>query len=252
MSCAMTFLNYICRACGGFQTYCAFLNLSVLRTISYWAFLSALLAAVATINVIHLVRKGIGYVPEFRIEKGEAYAPMDQPFFAHTDQFPIIIDTSETLQDFQKQFSTGLIIRKKEVVYWKGDESRISFPLHVFPDGVVDAFYLDRLSRDLPVSFPATWLCLMLFGLAQAFLFAVFANLLESTISPGYTFKQLWNLAVFALTPPSIVVAFYASIQFFGVPYPLLYLSCYCFFLVMATGACRTALEKAPPTDQEE
>ncbi len=147
----------------------------------------------------------------------------------------------------------GMVIKKTQVQFWVED---LVFPptlLKGFEDGEVNKEYLEKCGKDtvrrLPVLTPILWLSIMLVGLIQAFLFTMFAGFLEKSMEPCFTFSQLFNIALFSLTPSSAIIATYASIGFTQVSWSLIYFACYCFFVVMASGVCRTAL--LPPNERD-
>jgi hypothetical protein len=64
-------------------------------------------------------------------------------------------------------------------------------------------------------------------------------------MDPSFSFQQLFNLSVFALTPGCLIVAIYSTMNFDVVRQDLIYFSCYCLFLILASGECRAALRAA-------
>lgn len=258
----MNFFRYLWLTCSGFRTYSAFLNLSLRSTLVYWAMFSALLGMVALANIMYwfkmgyplIVEKASNYLPEFSIVHGQAFSKLPQPYYANTNQFPIILDLEDSVKAPEKTFPGGVILRKNNFHFWNQDVRSKEVPWNKLPDGVVNREYLETLGkltmRAIPYFFLPIWFIFLLLGLIQGFLFTVLAGFLERSMKPGFTFSQLFNISIFAVTPGAIIIATYVSVGFPGIRWDLLYFSCYCFFLVMSTGACRAFLSR-PKEDQD-
>lgn len=248
----MKFFRYLWLACSGFRTYRAFLDVPFRSTVLYWAALSAILATVAIPNLIQrlnmaypLILKHSVALPEFSLKNGVATSALPQPYYANTNDFPLVLDLAETIKEPHKLFPQGVVIHKHGGLFWS-DESSIPWEWNRWPDGTVNTAYLqklrDQMSGAIPIVFVIIWLGIMLLGLLQALTFTMLAGILERSISPSFTFNQLFNISLFALTPGCIIIAVYASIGFHEIRYELLYFGCYCLFLIMASGMCRSAL----------
>jgi len=254
------YLRYLWLSCSGFRTYLELLNLPLRATFGYWACFSGALAVVAIVYCMVwsrmasplIVRKATEYLPPFTVENGQIHSSLPQPHFSNTNDFPVIMDLEGSLNEPEKMFAQGLILRKKELRVWTRDGPRFAVPFERWPDGTVDGPYLEQitqqLSQTIPFLFPIIWLSFMLLGLLQAFIFTVLAGLLERSIDPCFNFSQLFNICLFSITPGAIIVATYMSCQLLQFRLDLLYFACYCFFLVMASGACRMKLR--PPKDE--
>jgi hypothetical protein len=264
----MSFFKYIWFAVSGFRTYQNLLNLSLRNTIAYWAVLSALLGIVGMINIVRwskvsypiIVKQASEFLPEFSISNGQAFSSLPQPYFSNTNQFPIILDLENQVQTPEKMFPMGIVIKKHELIFLNDGKSTPVSRWDQWPNGKVDAAYLDQVSKKrvelLPFIYPIIWLVLMFFGLLQAFLFTMMAGFLERSIRPSYSFAQLFNIALFCITPGALMIAFFQLIQAKGIRYDLLYFASYCFFFVMASAASRMSLipesERQREHDSEE
>ncbi|MBI4027310.1 MAG: DUF1189 family protein [Verrucomicrobia bacterium] len=254
----MNFFRHLWLACGGFRTYQTFLGLPLRSTICFWALLSFLLSLVAMANIIHwfkaecpaIARRIFSHVPEFNIANGQASSRLPQPFFANTNQFPIILDIDRSLAAPEKMFPAGVAVRQRDLLFWTQETKPVVMPWKQWPDGTINADYLDKLLKEitqtLPFMFPIVWLVILFAGLIESLFFTLLAAFLERSMNPSFTFGQLFNLALFAMTPGALTVAIYAAIGFYEVSF-LLYFCGHCFFFVMASGACRVSLR--PPED---
>ena len=259
----MNFLRYLWLACSGFRTYRGLIELSLRSVLIYWAILSSLLAVAFVGNLAHwfkigfpVIQKVMAHVPAFSLANGQARSPLPQPFFANTNQFPIILDLEKKLEEPQKMFPKGVLIRKKEFSFWLDDSKPILVPWKGWPDGEVNGAYLKNLENEtlwaLPWFFLVIWLGLGALGLIQSLVFTMLAGLLERSITPNYTFLQLYNIALFAVTPGAIIVATYVSFGLYEIQYSVLYVCCYCLFFMMASSACRPLLKPSGKDEADE
>jgi hypothetical protein len=262
----MSFLRNLWYACAGFETYRHLFNLPLRSVLFYWSIFSAILSLVVLGNMLRyfdlafptILRVASTHLSEVTLQQGHASSPIAQPYIGNTNQFPIIIDTQNTITEPSKMFPQGVAVREKELfVWWVPGMKPLAQEWKTMPDGTLNSEYLgawgSETRRRLPIALPILWLTIMLGGLLQAFFFTMLVGFVEKTMQPSFTFTQLFSIAVFAITPGAIVISIYSAIQFYEIRYDLLYFVCYCFFLVLASGACRTVLPGAKKeTEQEE
>ena len=259
----MKFLRYLWLACGGFRTYRELFDLSLRSVLIYWALFTALLSLVLVGNMVYRFKMGFPAIqnaarsiPSFRLTNGQASSSLSQPYYANTNQFPIVFDLEEKVSAPEKMFPSGILIRKREFRFWIEKSQPIAVSWTGWPDGEFNADYLKKLEEQILLNIPwfylLIWIGVALLGMIQALLFTTLAGMLERALRPGFTFAQLFNIALFAITPGAIIVATYLSFGLGDIPYALLYFSCYCFFLVMASGACRVFLQPSEKNKGEE
>lgn len=204
-----------------------------------------------------IIKEAQAHLPEFEFRQGKAYSQLPQPHYSNTNQFPIIQDMQGTIKNPEKMFPKGLMIKSDSLIFWDEDSPPRKVEWNpALPDGKVNADYLKDLQgqtvKAWPVFLVIIWLGILLLGLVQALLFTTLAGFLERSMDPSFTFGQLLNLAIFALTPGSIIVAIYGSMGFHEVRKELIYFGCYCFFLIMASGACRDAMRIPEEEDRNQ
>jgi hypothetical protein len=258
----MNFLRYFWLSCSGFRTYIPLLNLSLKSSLGYWAAFSFFLAGAVLLIITYwfkiafplIEKEAVDHLPPFAITNGQAYSSIPQPYITNTNDFPIILDFENKINSPKTTYPHGgLQIGKKDMNVWVEDMVWPPLSWSLFPNGEINKAYLEKLGQEtlrrLPYLFPSLWLSLMLVGLIQALLFTMFAGFLERSLDPNFQFSQLFNISLFALTPSSLFVTLYASIGFTEISYGLLYFACYCFFVIMASGACRSFLR--PPSEKD-
>jgi len=260
----MNFLRYLWLSSSGFLTYRSFLELPFRSVMRYWGMLALILTTVLIGNGIDRFEKGFPAIqrvavqlPPFSLTNGQAFSTLPQPWFANTNRFPIILDLGKKIDEPQKMFSSGILIRKPEFSFWIEGSLPMVVSWKGWPDGEVNTAYLDWIHYltflQMPWICGVIWLVVLLLGMIMALFFTVLAGFLERSIQPGYTFSQLFNIALFAITPGAIVASVYLSLGLHEIQYAVLYLSCHCLFFVMASGACRQFLQSSAkdPSDED-
>ncbi len=254
------FFRYLWLSCSGFRTYVPLLNLPMYRTLLYWAGWSLILSVVLMANLIQWFQMGFRNIekvapslPAFSLSNGVAYSSLSQPYYANTNHFPIILDLEGKVAAPEKTFPSGVVVHKRELKFWIEGARPGLMSWSGWPNGTVNADYLKSLQHQtflvLPFIFVILWLIVIAMGMIQAWAFSIFVGLMEKHAEPAFNFKQLFNIALFSITPCSVIVATYISLRLSQVNYSLIYFCAYCFVLIMASGACRASLR--PPEDQE-
>ena len=240
-------------ASSGFRTYRFFLELPFQTVLKYWFLFAAFLAVILLGNFVKqfkrgfpLIVKSASYIPPFKISKGQAYSSLPQPYFANTNQFPIILDLENKLKTPENMFPQGILILQDKFKVWLEHSELLTIPWLGWPDGEVNIDYLKNLEHKTYLALPwiyfIIWLTTVLLGLLQALLFTLFTSFIERSASLSFKFNQLLNLAVFAITPSAMILTIYLTIDFYRLPLSLLYFTTYCFFFIMATSSCRELL----------
>ncbi len=255
----MKFFRYIWLACTGLRTYAEFLPLSLRQTAGYWAGVSFCLSVVLMLNLafwfheaMPKIEKAAANLPAFGLTNSHAYSTLPQPYFANTNQFPIILDLKGTIPHPEKMFENGLVIREQTYGWWIEHSSLNEKPWVGWPDGEVNQSYLKNLEqltyRIWPFFLLVFWFAFFALGFVQAYFFTFTTSFLERG-NPVFTFNEVFNLALFSLTPAVVIVATYASWGLTGIHYGLLYFMVFTFFFIMSYGACRHQME--PPHEDE-
>jgi hypothetical protein len=232
---------------------------------------TTLLALVATLNIFYWMQLGfkeiehwmkpqiskVGeapfQVPSFRIEHGRAMSNLPQPHYSNTNHFPIILDLKSEIEKPESQFPQGIVISREQFKFWLEGTQVLSAPWTGWPDGEVNAAYIELIEKETfrlwPLVMMVVWFLFIAGGLIQALFFTIFVSFLEKTVQPSFTFQQIFNVALFAMVPSSLIVATYVSFQVNLVGLGLLYFCAYCFMMVTASNACRASLRPPSSTD---
>jgi len=250
----------------GFRPYALLFRNPLRVTLVYWfLFCLVLSAAVASIQYSRYAKWLPLYVtevcrtiPEFSFENGEMKTSLPTPVIADKGPRPIILDPAETIAKPLPGYTNGMVhIGRKVIKFWpKPDMEPGIFSIARFPSGKVDHDYLLDFGRQIgyvggPFIFLVMTLGFFVAGLLQALFFATLVSFLEKTIQPSFTFDQMLNISIYALTPGSLIVAVYWAWGVALVPLDLIYFFVYIVFHVMGSGACRRSMMPPEPFEEE-
>lgn len=250
----------------GFRSYQSLFRNHIRVTLIYWFLVCLVLGGVvASIHYLRFARALPIYaaevsrgLPEFSFQNGRTVTSMPTPSISNTNRMPVVLDPEGKIDKLPPHFTNGMfhIGRSKIKVWPRPGADPMIVPLDGFPDGRVDQDYITRIGRQGGyVVAPFFWIVLtlvfFLLGLLQALFFATLVSFLEKTIQPSFTFDEMLNISIYALTPGALIVTVYWAWGISLVPYDLVYFFSYIVFHVMASGACRRSM-MPPGWDDEE
>lgn len=261
----LTFWNSI----RGFGSYQLLFRNPLKVTLVYWFLVCFVLAAtVVSLQYIKFRRMLPGFasevsqnLPEFSFKDGQTVTSLKTPVIEKTGPKPIVLDPDDKITRPPPEFTNGMfhIGKTKIKVFWAGAANDPwIIPIKGFPDGRVDRDFLVNFGTLMgyvgaPLWFVILTLVFYLVGLLQALFFATLVSFLEKTIQPSFTFEEMLNISIYALTPGALIVTVYWIWgMFWGllpIPFDLVYFLSYIIFHVMGSGACRRSLM---PPDQED
>ncbi len=259
-----TYLLIFWNSIRGFRSYQFLFRNPLKVTLIYWfLFCLALAAAVVSIRYVQLKKMLPSFaaevarnLPEFSFRKGETSTTLETPVIMNTGSVPIVLDPGDKITRPPPGFTNGMFhIGKTRIKVWMdsdGDPKII--PIKTFPDGKVDRDYILQLGQRLgyilaPFLFVVLTLVFFVVGLLQALFFATLVSFLEKAIQPSFTFDEMLNISVYALTPGSIIIAVYWAWGVAAIPLDLVYFFVYIVFHVMGSGASRRSM--MPPAADE-
>ena len=250
----------------GFRSYPALFRNPLRVTLVYWfLYCFMLAAAVAAVWYFRFERMLPEYateaarnMPEFSFRNGELVTPLKTPVIADKGPRPIVLDPDEKIAQPLPGFTNGMFhIGKKKIRIWmKPDMDPVMFTIKTLPPGKVDRDYILRTGKQFgyvcaPFLFVVLALVFFVVGLLQSLFFATLVSFLEKTIQPSFSFDEMLNISVYALTPGSLIVAVYWAWGVALVPLDLIYFFAYIVFHVMGSGACRRSMMPPDPDEEE-
>jgi uncharacterized protein DUF1189 len=257
----LIFLNSI----RGFQSYQYLFRNPLRVTLTYWFMVSfALALTVVVIRYFEIKRELPTFtaeiaknLPDFSFRDGETVTSAKTPVIVRETPVPIVLDPADTISNPPPEFTNGMFhIGKTKIKVWQQDATEPQIvPIKGFPDGKVDRDYLFRHGTHLsyilaPLLFVLLTLLFFVIGLLQALFFATLVSFLEKTIQPSFTFDEMLNISIYALTPGSLIVLVYWAVGVPLIPRDLIYFLAYIIFHVLASAACRRSM--MPPSPELE
>ena len=248
----------------GFRSYQFLFRNPLKVTLVYWfLFCFALAAAVVTIQYVQWRRmlpvfaaEVAKNLPDFSFRNGQTFTTAETPVIVKTGALPIVLDPGEKITRLPPEFTNGMFhIGKTRIKVWASSASDPKIvPIKGIPDGKVDREYLVRFGTWLGYILAPLWLAVLtllffVIGLLQALFFATLVSFLDKAIQPSFTFDEMLNISVYALTPGCLIVTVYWAWGVALVPLDLVYFFAYIVFHVMGSGACRRSM--MPPGHHE-
>ena len=268
----MSFLRTAIALCANFRNYRLVRDLPVTSSVKYLLKLLTLLALVLMTSFVpwalkvadHFAGWADAHFPRFSIQDGKLIAgDVPQPYSAGDTDFVFMLDTTGKVTQPDTKTLQGVLFMADSFIVWmkltNAPEAAVraqQYSLRGFPDGVVNGDYFRSLIRSfLWVGLPLTLLVLVLIGLLstllQAYLFSLFASLIERGMPSGLRLPQLLNIAIHAVTPAAIVFTAYLAMRLEGLDLWLIYLVIYGIFLIGAANACRDRTAKEESTEDD-
>jgi hypothetical protein len=265
----MNFLTRIIAVCGSFNGYRDIRDQPVSSSIKYLLQLMALLALIVLASFVpwllnwseNCARWADKNFPAFRIEQDKVVTDVAQPYRAGGPKFLFILDTTGKVTEPDASAAQGLLVMADSFLFWMKPDKDASASvfsqrqsLRGFPEGAVTGDYFMRIIHAfLWVGVPLGLISLVIIGavtaLLQAYLFSFVASLSEQRMPAPLQLRQLFNIAIHAVTPAAIIFTVYLALRLEGLDLWLIYLIAYGIFLVGATNACHD--NPAPQTREE-
>jgi hypothetical protein len=264
----MNFFRTVFNLATGFKAYRSIRDLPVGAGILYIGLLMALLALVVMASLVPLAFewsfKAAGWMdqhlPRFSIRNERLVTDVAQPFRAGNDAFLFVLDTTGQITAPVTNAERGMLVSSDQFLVWyRPLETATNIQTRAqswrgFPDGVVNGAYLLGLMRALAwVGIPLVYVLMaaggMIFVLLQASLFGVIGSFVERSALRPLSMSQQINIAIYAATPASIIVAAYVALRMWGLDFWLIYMIAYGVTLIGASNACR---DKQPAVREDD
>jgi len=174
------------------------------RALSYFAILLLVFMLLPLIAGFAIVVIGVGALdmPEVRIQGGQAYADVQQPYIIRSNksETAVIIDTTGQTKDLDA-YKTGALLTKDTLIIKQEKQTRI-IELSSISDVTINRSFLVKM---LIVVLAAVAVFLYILALIWNALYAAFFTLpgllLNQTFRAGLSHKELWIIGIYALTP---------------------------------------------------
>lgn len=187
-------------------------------------------------------------LPPITIQNGIVSVDAKQPYKVVAEDFTLIIDTTGEITTLEG-YSRGILLMKDKLMYKESDAKTETYSLSNIPVLKIDENFMNTLRRNIAwIVFPILFIFLYIgFSLARflhILLFSLLSMATSSIANIKLSYKQLFNIGIYAITPSTILGALLAvsgiQLPLFGIIYSGLYI----IYLIVAILNCKE--EKAP------
>jgi len=249
------FFQEIKNAVSDFNFYKVVKDFDISRSVKYIFSLILLITLVLTVRFSIDFRKGVNLaadwalvnLPPIQITNGVASVEAKQPYIIEEEGFGLVIDTTGEVMDLNA-YERGILLMNDRLFYKESDVKTETYSLSDIDSLVIDENFINSIRKN------AVWILfpIMLIGAAisasiakffQIFAFSLISIAASTMVKVKLTYKQLFNIGVFAITPSYILGGLLTLIglqlPLFGIVYSGLYIA----YLIMAVKTCREVHE---------
>jgi len=253
----MRFFSAVCSSATDFSFYRQIVRQKLSQTVVYFLLLLFSAAVVLTGFYYFYVKRELEYVvewsqkhlPHITIRKGHVSSPVEQPYKVQEKDFAFFLDTTGVLTRLDPQVAAGVLVLKDRVFFKRPGLETQDMPLHWVKELDVDAQKVTQWKdKAVPLLGPflfVTFLVGLVFSKTlQALLFSMLFFVFSNSTITGLQFKELFNLSVYALTPPTLLGVFVQILQWDIAHFFWIYFFLYGAFMVGAFLQCRKIQNK--------
>lgn len=184
-------------------------------------------------------------LPPIVIQDGIVKADIKQPYKIKENDFIVIVDTTGEITSLDG-YKRGILVMKDRVMYKESELKTETYNLSNIKEVKIDENFMNALKRNaiwvlFPIMFIFIYIGLSIARFLQILIFSLISVAASSITGTKLSYKQLFNIGIFAITPSTILGALLAI---FGVQLPLfgiIYSGLYIIYLIMAILASKEA-----------
>ena len=224
-------------------------------------FLIFLITLILSVRYSFDISKGLGIaadwtkenLPIIEIQNGVVSVDAKQPYKIVEEDFALILDTTGEITSLD-EYKSGILLTKNKVLYKENEVKTESYDLSNIESVRIDENFMKVLRKNLVwIIFPFMLLGIFIYfciaRFLQIFIFSLISLATSSIVNIKLSYKQLFNIGIYAITPGIILGAllavFLIQLPFFWIIYAGLYI----IYLVMAILNCKeTPVEERPAT----
>jgi hypothetical protein len=246
------FFKELFKAATSFDFYYDAKNFSISRSVTYIFTFILFATVILTAEYTYFINKGLNFaikwseekLPVININEGIVNVDVAQPHIIDMDGFVLIIDTTGNITSLD-DYKEGLLLTKNKIIAKKNTEETRIYSLSNVKQLVIDQPFLKKAKKMLilivaPIMIIGMYLYFCFTRFIQIFFFTLIALLISVIFSAKLTYKQIFNVCAYAITPSMILglvsTALPTKIPFFI----LIYCGVYIVYLI---GAIKGAKE---------
>ncbi len=197
----------------------------------------------ALIQGIDEVSKELGdRLPEIRIENGVVSIDAQEPFTIEEKDFIFIIDTTGKITTIDPSYKQGILLTKNKLIHRQSEIETREYDLSKIKSFTLNKEATEKWKKVLSrFAFPFTVIFFFPYyivaKLIHILLFSLIALIVNTATKANLKYENLFNISLFALTPPVLLATIF---NLAGFPFPLFRLLYIVVYLIFLTGGIRS------------
>ena len=250
----MKFFINLWRSVTNFRFYKEIASQKVSKSIGYFIFFMLLITLLLSMKLSTALIQGVGAMieeigyrlPEIRIENGVVSTDAHEPFIIEEKDFTFIIDTTGKITTIDPSYKQGILLTKNKLIHRQSEIETRTYDLSKIKSFTLNKESMKRWQRTFSrFAFPLLLVILfpyfVVVKLIHILLFSLIALIVNAATKANLKYENLFNISLFALTPPVLLATIFnlagLKIPLFG----LLYIAIYIVFLMGGVRSCREA-----------
>ena len=253
----MIFFIKMWRSATSFRFYKEIAFQKVSKSIGYFFLFILLITLVLSMKFSNALIQGMGEVskelgdrlPEIRIEDGIVSTDAQEPFTIEEKDFIFVIDTTGRITAIDPSYKQGILLTKKKLFYKQSEIETREYDLSKIKSFTVNKEAMERWKKTFSrFAFPILLISLFSYfvvvKLIQIFLFSLIALIANTTTKANLKYENLFNISLFALTPPVLLATIFTLAGLWIPPFwsIFLYVAIYIVFLGGGIRSCKSPI----------
>ena len=256
----MKFFINLWRSVTNFRFYKEIAFQRISKSIGYFFLFIFLITLVLSMKFSTVLIQGMGEVskelgdrlPEIRIENGVVSTDVQEPFVIEEKDFIFIIDTTGKKTTIDPSYKQGMLLTKNKLIHKQSEIETREYDLSKIKSFTVNKEATERWRKALSrFAFPILLISLFPYfvgvKLIQILLFSLIALIVNTATKASLKYENLFNISLFALTPPVLLATIFnlagLKVPLFG----LLYVAIYIVFLIGGIRSCKGRIIESTP-----
>lgn len=250
----MTFFIKTWKSVTSFRFYKEIAFQKITKSIGYFFLFIFLITLVLSMKYSTALIQGMGEVskelgdrlPEIRIENGVVSIDAQEPFTIKEKDFIFIIDTTRKITTIDPSCKQGIFLTKNKLIYKQSEIETREYDLSKIKSFTVNKEAMERWRKifsrfAFPILLVSLFPYFVVVKLIQILFFSLIALVMNTTTKANLKYENLFNISLFALTPPVLLATIF-NLAGLRIPFFLslfLYAVIYIVFLIGGVGSCK-------------
>jgi len=255
------FFQEIIKSIRDFKFYKEVKDIQLAKGLKYVFSLVLLITVVITIRYSYDFRRGLNIavnwtiqnLPPIEIQNGVAIVDVKQPFKIIEEDFAVIIDATGEITSLDG-YERGVLLMKDRIMYKESDIKTETYNLSNIQTLRIDENFMRALRRNavwilFPIMFVMLYIGFCVARFLQILLFSIISVATSSIANIKLSYKQLFNIGIYAITPSTILGALLIILGLRLPLFGIIYSGVYIIYLIMAILNCKEVPTTTPSED---